>query len=166
MGFSVSGAVVVLLIGALIAFGAVYGAVDDSVDAINGANDDRVDRRLAEANVEVDLLCAYEDGSFVHLNASNNGTEPLSVNRTDVLLDNDYVRGPGSSSRPNYERRTLVGRYGERTVGPDTTTWLPGEFLNATVRSTTSYVAEPATLVAPTGESPESLDVRPGGCGG
>jgi archaellum component FlaF (FlaF/FlaG flagellin family) len=168
MGFSVSGAVVVLMIGALIAFGGVYGAVSDSVDAINEANDDRVDRRLAEANVEVDLLCAYESGGGnTVVRASNNGTEPLSINRTDVLLDNEYVRDPGSSVRPKYRNRTLKGDYRDETVGADTTTWFPGEILVAVVDGRLSgYVAEPATLVAPTGESPESVTVRSGGCGG
>lgn len=119
MGFSVSGATAIVLVGLIIGLGIAYPTVTGSIELINDAREDRADRLLDTENSDLEIVNATYDDADETLNVSveNTGTVTLSVAETDLLVD---------------------GRYEENTTSTvegveDAELWQPGERLNYTV---------------------------------
>jgi len=169
MGFSVSGATAVILLGALIAAGTLYGTLDASISRITDANDERLDdlQSYRDAGVRVvDAECRPSTDRLL-VDVRNVGSTQLSVNATDLLVANDLVRLDGTGVNLTVEDRELArpdggGGFDTRQVGADDTTWFPGEFLNYTLENGSAlatppgvdvYGGERAVVVAPNGIS-------------
>lgn len=117
MGFGVSGSFVILLAGALIAFGTFYGAAWNSMERINDARAAQTEHRttVQETLVRVhgvDVINASD--CDVEFNATNTGERALDVEAVDLLVDNSY--------ETNWRDNATV-------EGAETTIWHPGDRL-------------------------------------
>lgn len=119
MGFSVSGATVVILIGMLVAFAMVFPAAMTSIDQLADAYGQQQSDLETWHNADIELVEAiYDtDSETLMVNASNEGTEPLAVRGIHLLVDGEL---PGDVTR-------------SVDADPDASTWLPGETLELTV---------------------------------
>jgi flagellar protein FlaF len=128
MGFSVSGATAVLFVAGLIGFGMFYTASSNGFEAVTESRDAANERALERSNIAINLTqTVYNDSNDdLSVSVNNTGSRTLSVNNTDLVVDNEYVTDP------------------DTTVEGDTTTdlWLPGErlWLNTTVTSPSRIV--------------------------
>jgi flagellar protein FlaF len=119
MGFSVSGSAAIVLAGMFIGFGMFYAATAESNELVSEAREERVDDTLVEKNSDIAIRSVeYVDGRLTVL-VNNTGAQPLSINATDVIVDNRY--------RTDWERNATVDGAG------GTDLWLPREQLNVTV---------------------------------
>lgn len=114
MGFSVSASFAVAVIAGFIALGMVYPAVSGSFESVSQASQDAGERRLDAINTDINVTEACHDTAAdeITVKAENVGATALGLNRTHVLIDNDY-------------QLTSVSRTVEGT--PDTEVWAPGE---------------------------------------
>lgn len=93
MGFSVSGAAVVIFIG-LLASGTILGvAVKDANEARNAGMEARQDRMLEQQNTDVRVVETLYDSntSDLSVRVENTGTVTLKASLTDLVVDGDYV---------------------------------------------------------------------------
>jgi flagellar protein FlaF len=124
MGFSVSGSFAIVAVGALVALSMAYTAGANGFERINDAREDQSERLVERHNVGLEVAdTTYFGGNDTfRVVANNSGTRALSVNATDVIVDNTYITN------------------GTRTVAGDTDTdlWLPGEQLTVDVSLPTS----------------------------
>ena len=122
MGFSTSGAAAIIFIGLLIAVGIAYPVLETAHDRRSTAIDDRDDRALDLRNTAIDDLEATYDaeGEYLVVNVTNTGSTTLSVSKTDLLIDGEYVTLP--------EETTVED-------DPDRNLWQPGETLSITIES-------------------------------
>lgn len=122
MGFSVSASTVVVFVGALLALGTVYPAAANGYEHVTEASHDVSDRRLDRQNTAIAVTQATYNASNETLTVAveNTGSTALSVNRTDVLVDNAY--------RSSFDSRAVDG-------DATTTLWLPGETLRVELSS-------------------------------
>ncbi|WP_435174441.1 fla cluster protein FlaF [Halorussus sp. AFM4] len=120
MGFSVSGATVVLFLGIVISFGIAHAAVNNGVEAVNDAYRDSADKELSQQNTAIEIADAHvaNQGGDLQLNVTvnNTGTTTLSVEDTDILINGTYT------SHDSMETLAVDG-------DTDTDLWLPGESL-------------------------------------
>ena len=107
MGFSTSGAAAIIFIGALLAVGIAFPALETAHDRQSTAMDDRDDRALDVRNTAIDVTASHDDGDLT-VNVTNDGSTTLSVDRTDLLVD-----GVLQSSD---ELETAVDEDGDRTI--------------------------------------------------
>jgi flagellar protein FlaF len=121
MGFSVSGATAVIFVAGLIGFGMFYTASANGFEAVTESRESVNERTLERMNTGINLTqTVYNDSNGdLAIAVNNTGARTLSVNDTDLIVDNDYVTDPDASVN------------GDRT----TDLWLPGErlWLNTTV---------------------------------
>ena len=125
MGFSVSGSAAVIFVAAFIGFGMFYSATANSFERVNDAREDQRDRLLDQQNTEISLVSATWNATGSEnlvVTVDNTGSETLSVEATDLLVDNDYQTG--------YD--TTVD------TDPSTDIWASQEQLEITVTSFTS----------------------------
>lgn len=119
MGFSVSGSFAVVFLGALIAFSMVYTAGANGFERVNDAREDQSERVIERHNIglEVANVTYFGSNDTLRVTVNNTGTTSLSVNATDVIVDNTYLTN------------------GTRSVAGDADTdlWLPGEQLTVEV---------------------------------
>jgi flagellar protein FlaF len=121
MGFSVSGATAVIFVAGLIGFGMFYTASSNGLEAVTESRDQANERALERMNIGIDVSqTVYNDTSNdLSVAVNNTGSRTLSVNDTDLVVDNEYVTDPNTE------------------VDGDATTdlWLPGErlWLNTSV---------------------------------
>ncbi|MFC4448365.1 fla cluster protein FlaF [Halorussus aquaticus] len=126
MGFSVSGATVILFLGIFISFGVAYSAANDGFERVNGAFEDNSEDELTRQNTAIGIgnasVATQAGQSYLNLTVNNTGSSTLSVNDTDILIDGTYT---------NHTSDNMV----RLEVGDDTETdlWLPGETLHANV---------------------------------
>ena len=138
MGFSVSGAAVIVFAGLFVAFGMFYSATANTQERVNDAEQDWRDDTLAQQNTDFEIVDAsyYSSNESLIVRANNTGAVSQSVAETDLLIDNSYRDS-----------------FAERSVDGDSTTdlWLPGEQLRYNV----SLPGRPdrVKLVAETGVS-------------
>ena len=121
MGFSVSGATVILFLGMVISFGIAYSGAFNGFERVNDAVGEDSERVLDQQNTRLAITnVSWETGTTNYLDVSveNTGSTTLSVNDTDLLVDNVY--------QETFENRTVDG-------DGDTDLWLPGETLTFTV---------------------------------
>ncbi|MFB6122833.1 MAG: hypothetical protein ABEJ78_05180 [Haloferacaceae archaeon] len=117
MGFSVSGSAAIIFVGMFIAFGTMYTATSNGFERVTDARDDVAEEALERQNTNISLATAsYNSTSgILTIEVDNTGSTSLSVNGTDVLVDNEYQTS-----------------FAVREVDGDSTTdlWLPGETLH------------------------------------
>lgn len=139
MGFSVSGATVILFLGIVISFGMAYTAANNGAELINDAYEDSTDGELTRQNTDVRIASAdaANQGDEWHLNVTveNTGSTALSVEDTDILIDGNYT--PHTSDKMVVEVEDTNG----------TALWLPGERL----RINATLAAEPERVKIVTG---------------
>lgn len=120
MGFSVSGAAVIVFAGLFVAFGMFYSATANTQERVNDAEQDWRDDTLAQQNTDFEIVDAsyYSSNESLIVRANNTGAVSQSVAETDLLIDNSYRDS-----------------FAERSVDGDSTTdlWLPGEQLRYNV---------------------------------
>lgn len=126
MGFSVSGSFAILVVAAFIALGMFYPAVTNGIEEVDSANRAAHDGALTKQNTAITITRAEYVvrgvNSALEIEVENRGTTELSVNGTDIIVDDGYfshaeiAENAGSS---------------EDVDGDDTTDlWLPGETYN------------------------------------
>jgi flagellar protein FlaF len=95
MGFSVSGSAAIIFVAAFIGFGMFYSSAANTTERITDAKQDREDRVLKQENTAIDLtdLTYNQTANSANLTIINTGSTALSVEETDVLLDNEYQTG-------------------------------------------------------------------------
>ena len=146
MGFSVSGATVVLFLGLFISFGIAYSTANNGFERVHEAYEDNAAEKLARQNTAVDFnhtAVVNEGGQlYVNVTVNNTGTNSLSVNDTDILIDGIYT-----------EHTKMVTL---EVDGDDATDlWLPGETLQANV----SVESRPTRVKVVTGPGVAATEV-------
>lgn len=125
MGFSVSGSAAIVFAGMFIAFGLFHAAASDSFERVTEARQAEGDTALDQQNTAIVIRSAtYDNGTDqISLDVENTGASALSLNGTDVLVDNEYVTGWQSGA----------------TIGSDSDTdlWHPAETVTLTISATT-----------------------------
>lgn len=115
MGFSVSGAMVVILIGMFVAFGLLFPAVVDGIERVGDAQSDRSDRILERMNTDMEVVDTQSTGGgYFELEVENTGSTPIQLSTLDVIIDGEYTLG-------------YTTEINDR--GTDTDYWYPGEIL-------------------------------------
>ncbi|NLV13457.1 flagellin [Haloarcula argentinensis] len=100
MGFSVSGSAAIIFVAAFIGFGMFYSATANSFERVNDAREDQRDRLLDQQNTDISLVSVTWNASGndnLVVTIDNTGSETLSVEATDLLVDNDYRTGYGTT---------------------------------------------------------------------
>ena len=124
MGFSVSGAMVVILLGAFVAFGIAFPTMVGSVEQISGASSEQSDRMLKIQNGDIEItdVNATEDQDELDVELENTGTIELDLDKLDVLVDNAYVT-------------EMSMEFEGDDVPEDTSLLLPGETVTITIEN-------------------------------
>lgn len=114
MGFSVSASFAVAVIAGFIALGMLYPAVSGGFASVSQASQDAGDRRLNAINTAINITSACVDAATNELTVKvdNTGATSLGLNRTHVLIGNDY--------KLTFVSRTVSGN-------PNTEVWAPGQ---------------------------------------
>jgi flagellar protein FlaF len=135
MGFSVSGSAAVIFVAAFIGFGMFYSSAANATEKVTDAKQEQGDRILEQQNTAIDLIDLTYNGTAnsANLTIVNTGATTLSVEETDVLLDNEYQTG----------YRTAV----EGNEGTDV--WSPEETLVVNVTSTLSQPNRAKVVTGP-----------------
>lgn len=139
MGFSVSGATAIVFIGMIVSLGIAYSGAFNGFEQVNDAYRDDADRALDQKNTAINVtnVSWNETGpNYLTVEIENTGAKTLSVEDTDLLVDNVYQEA--------FVTRAVDGN-------ADTDLWLPGETLNLTV--TTDARPDRVKLVTETGVS-------------
>ena len=126
MGFSVSGSFAIIVVAAFMAFGMAYSAGTDGYENVRGASKSVGEGELTRQNTAIEITQAdYTLDVSLTIEATNNGTSVLSVNETDLLVDNQYVT----------HQEIEDGLGSSETVDGDGSTdlWQPGETLTITL---------------------------------
>lgn len=127
MGFSVSGAVALVTIGLIVTAGMVYGTAFDEMSEFASIRQETGDDLLRRQNTEIDItdISLTEDLAnelaTVIVDVENNGSVALSMNGTDILIDNEYIQQDSSD--------VLIEIEGDSSRE----TWEPGETLHIEV---------------------------------
>lgn len=119
MGFSVSGSAALVFAALFVAFGVWHGAATESFERVSDAREARADDALDERNTDLRIDTARYAGGTLVVRATNTGSVALSLNATDVVVDNAY--------RTDWQADAEID---DRTLATDL--WLPGETVNAT----------------------------------
>lgn len=125
MGFSITGTFAIVAIGLIVGFGVFQGAAANRLDRVSDARDAAGDDRLTRHNTAINITVATFDENLaldesddtVAINVTNEGATTLSVNETDVVVDNEYAD-------PNVT---------EVEGNADTDYWHPGETLHVEI---------------------------------
>lgn len=121
MGFSVSGSFALIAIATFIALGMAFTAGSNAIERVSSAQDERWEDHLEQRNTDIEIANASYNASgatTLVVEVNNTGSSTLSVNGTDVIVDNE-----------------LQTTFDAQTVDGDTTTelWFPGETLRIEV---------------------------------
>ena len=111
MGFSVSGATAVLLLGLFIATGTMATAVANGYGQVADAEQDRADRILSQQETAIEITAVDVDSNTITI--TNTGAQELRVSETTLLVNGT----PQSATNT-----TAAG-------DSKTDLWLPGEEL-------------------------------------
>lgn len=113
MGFSVSGATAIVLIGGLIAFSFAFSAASNGFERVSDAQTDREERLLDQQNTAIEIANASYDAGTLTVSVNNTGSTELDVAETSLLVDGEYE--PTATTSVDGDGSTSV--------------WLPGEQL-------------------------------------
>jgi len=119
MGFSVSGSAALIFAGLLIAFGMWHTAASNSFERVSEAQSDRSDGLLDQKNTAAVIDSATYAGGTLTVQATNDGSTPLSLNETDLLVDNGYETDWRANATVDGDEETYL--------------WLPGEQLTVEI---------------------------------
>lgn len=133
MGFSVSGATAIVFAAMLISFGMWHSAATDSFERVSEAEQVRADDALAEGNTAIEITTARHTSGTLVVETTNTGATALSLNATDVVVDNEYKTGWQGDAEIDDEALA-------------TDMWLPGETVNVTF----SYGIQPDRVMVAT----------------
>lgn len=133
MGFSASGALVVLFIGLLVSASYLFPALEAGVERTHDATDAAEVRLLRMQNTDFVVDDAQYDTSqtpdTLMIRATNTGTTALRVERVDVLVDGVYVDATvfddSIATQPNATTQIAAVLDGGDHTEP--VLWLPGE---------------------------------------
>jgi len=143
MGFSVSGATAIILIGGLIAFSFAFSAVNNGYERVSEAQQQQEDRQLLQTNSDVGIANATHDATAseltVHVN--NTGSAVLTIEELSLLVDGTY-RGNLTTSVDGDNETSVL---------------LPGEQLVMTLEQTTQ--PDRVKVVAGTGVAATETEV-------
>jgi flagellar protein FlaF len=117
LGFSVSGSAAIIFVGIFLAFSSAYTSSANAFERVADAESSVDEESLDRQNTALSITNAtYDAGNdTLTVDVVNEGTTDLSVDATDLLVDNTY--------RDDYAVR--------RVAGDDATDlWLPGERLH------------------------------------
>jgi flagellar protein FlaF len=142
MGFSTSGATMILFLGVLVSASILVPAAEQAYEDVTDARDERGERLLERRNSETSLSNVTYNSSSGTLSVSvnNTGSVTLAANQTDLLVN--------GTLRTSYDA-TVAGVTGR-------TLWLPGETLTFTYSGVSSkpnrvkVVAETGVAVSTT----------------
>ncbi len=134
MGFSVSGAVAVVLIGLLVSAATLYPAVDRATERRADAVEARDERALERQNTAVSLVDATYNTSQETLTVTvkNTGASTLEVPAVDLLVDGEYATPPAANRSVEGDTATEVWGPGENLTLTRTEPSAPGQVLVAT----------------------------------
>ena len=92
MGFSVSGSAAIVFAGLFIAFGMFHSAATDSFERVSDAQQDQTNENVDQRNTAIDITStSYDSGTgTLTVDVENTGATALSLNETDVIVDNTY----------------------------------------------------------------------------
>lgn len=115
MGFSVSGAAVLLFAGLLVAFGMWSTAAANSVERVTEAESARADDLREQRNTAIEITEATWSGSELSVTVENRGVTTLRESEFDVIVDGVYVEYQWESSiseliQPDQSRGLTVSR--------------------------------------------------------
>ncbi len=117
MGFSVSGATVIIFLAMFISFGMFYSSAYNGFERVNDARTAQSEHVLSQENTALNITTVnYSDG-YLNVTVNNTGSTTLDVTDTDVLVDGVYP------SKKSITARDVDGVN-------DTELWLPGESLH------------------------------------
>lgn len=119
MGFSVSGAAVIIFAAFLVAFGMWSTATANGFERVSEAEADRTDGLLEGQNTAIEITSATWNGSDLTVDVENTGPAQLRLSTTDLLIDGRY--------ESDWESGATVAGDG------DTDLWLTGETATITV---------------------------------
>ncbi|ARS88967.1 hypothetical protein [Natrarchaeobaculum aegyptiacum] len=129
MGFSTSGAVLVILIGVLVALSLMFPALFN-VSAATGEAFSSQQEQLRDTHnfeITIDEFVYHNDSDRTYVNATNTGAGSLSVTDTDVLVNGEYY--PTNASD---EETVVIDGDSERF---DSDVWTPGSSLSIEIDS-------------------------------
>ncbi|MFB6146725.1 MAG: hypothetical protein ABEJ08_03465 [Halobacteriaceae archaeon] len=124
MGFSVSASTAIIFVALFVSAGALYSAFATGGERLVDAHATMNEEALQRQNTALTVLNAtyFPGNDTVRVVAANRGSTALSVDRTDLLVGNDYADGAS-----------------ERVLdASETDLWLPGERLVYEVTRTAS----------------------------
>lgn len=126
MGLSVSASAAVVFLGVFVAAGVLYPPVANGFERVSDARDGAADRALDRQNTGVVAANAtyHAANDTLVVTARNDGSTTLDVDRSTLLVDNEYA--PATATVPGATGSTL---------------WLPGE----TARFEVGDVSTPPT---------------------
>ncbi|GAB3670860.1 flagellin [Halopiger thermotolerans] len=130
MGFSTSGAIIVILIGVLVAFSAivptVFGITSTTGDAFSTKSEHFRDQTNTEITVE-SFEAINESGSVTGalLNVTNDGATSLSVERTNIVVNGEYYPTNASDAET-----TIIANDSTRS---SSNIWSPGTVLQVEI---------------------------------
>jgi len=144
MGFSTSGATVILFLGMLISASVLYPAVDGSYEQIRSATNHRNDRVLNQRNsaIEIANVTYNATSNTLNVTANNTGAITLGVEAVDLLVDG-RLQTTHTVSVDGVPNRTL---------------WQPGEALTLSVSGVTTAPSR-VKVVAGTGIAKATTNV-------
>ncbi|MFC6615158.1 flagellin [Halopenitus salinus] len=128
MGVSVSASTAIIVAGLFVAFGTLYPVASNGFDRVSDAGSEVNERALERENTDVEFVNATYDGSTLNVTVENGGARTVSVPRTSLVVDNEYVT--------TSDEETIV--YDPETTDPangstSTELWLPEERLRFSV---------------------------------
>ncbi|SDZ83854.1 flagellar protein FlaF [Haloplanus vescus] len=124
LGFSVSGSAAIIFVGLFLAFSTAYTASANGFERVSDATAAVDDQTLERQNTALNVTTAtYDAGNeTLIVDVVNEGSTSLSVNATDLVVDNTY--------RTDFAVRSVDG-------DNSTSLWLPGERLHLEVSMST-----------------------------
>jgi len=120
MGFSVSGATILILTGLLISFGMFYTAASNGQERVSEAQSASLEDSREVLNSDLNVMRVLWDSTNNELTVlvNNTGTVDYTVNDTDVVVDNEL--------QTSFVMREVDG-------DANTDLWLAGEQLEVVV---------------------------------
>lgn len=145
MGFSVSGSAAIIFLGFLAAFGMIYTSASNGVEKVDSASQDVNENLLEQQNTDIEVTnTTFSNNDTLHIYVNNTGTTTLSVEDTDILVDNTYLTG--------FDYQNVDGKSA-------TDVWLPGERLHVKYTYSTNQSSPPGRVKVVTGTGIAAAEV-------
>jgi flagellar protein FlaF len=113
MAPSVSGAFALIGFAVLAATGSMYIVVFNTGERVSGALDEHGADIIEQGQTDINITAIGYDGTVLVVNVTNSGDTRLSVNRTDLLIDGQYIPADSVSHRVDGRADTALWDQGE-----------------------------------------------------